>query len=104
LYQQLGETLDVDRDVSSTARLYGLAEQVSGQILQIGNSLRDASKTISRYQAMQEQRGLRKGDGDATRSLVSALNNQLSALKHIDRQLDLATNRIEKDRFLSSSK
>ena len=103
LYQQLGETLDVDRDVSSTARLYGLAEQVSGQILQIGNSLRDASKTISRYQAMQEQRGLRKGDGDATRSLVSALNNQLSALKHIDRQLDLATNRIEKDRFLSSS-
>ena len=102
LYQQLGETLDVDRDVSSTARLYGLAEQVSGQILQIGNSLRDASKTISRYQAMQEQRGLRKGDGDATRSLVSALNNQLSALKHIDRQLDLATNRIEKDRFLSS--
>ena len=104
LYQQLGETLDVDRDVSSTARLYGLAEQVSGQILQIGNSLRDASKTISHYQAMQEQRGLRKGDGDATRSLVSALNNQLSALKHIDRQLDLATNRIEKDRFLSSSK
>ena len=104
LYQQFGETLDVDRDVSSTARLYGLAEQVSGQILQIGNSLRDASKTISRYQAMQEQRGLRKGDGDATRSLVSALNNQLSALKHIDRQLDLATNRIEKDRFLSSSK
>ena len=85
LYQQLGETLDVDRDVSSTARLYGLAEQVSGQILQIGNSLRDASKTISRYQAMQEQRGLRKGDGDATRSLVSALNNQLSALKHIDK-------------------
>ena len=102
LYQQLGETLDVDRDVSSTARLYGLAEQVSGHILQIGNSLRDASKTISRYQAMHEQRGLRKGDGDATRSLVSALNNQLSALKHIDRQLDLATNRIEKDRFLSS--
>ena len=99
LYQQLGETLDVDRDVSSTARLYGLAEQVSGQILQIGNSLRDASKTISRYQAMQEQRGLRKGDGDATRSLVSALNNQLSALKHIDRQLEVATNRIEKDRF-----
>ena len=98
LYQQLGETLDVDRDVSSTARLYGLAEQVSSQILHIGNALRDASKTISRYQAMQEQRGLRKGDGDATRSLVSALNNQLSALKHIDRQLDGATNRIEKDR------
>ncbi len=98
LYQQLGETLDVDRDVSSTARLYGLAEQVSSQILHIGNALRDASKTISRYQAMQEQRGLRRGDGDATRSLVSALNNQLSALKHIDRQLDGATNRIEKDR------
>ncbi len=98
LYQQLGETLDVDRDVSSTARLYGLAEQVSSQILHIGNALRDASKTISRYQAMQEQRGLRKGDGDATRSLVSALNNQLIALKHIDRQLDGATNRIEKDR------
>ena len=98
LYQQLGETLDVDRDVSSTARLYGLAEQVSSQILHIGNALRDASKTISRYQAMQEQRGLRRGDGDATRSLVSALNNQLSALKHIDRQLDEATNRIEKDR------
>jgi chromosome segregation ATPase len=98
LYQQLGETLDVDRDASSTARLYGLAEQVSSQILHIGNALRDASKTISRYQAMQEQRGLRRGDGDATRSLVSALNNQLSALKHIDRQLDGATNRIEKDR------
>ena len=100
LYQQLGETLDVDRDVSSTARLYGLAEQVSGQILQIGNSLRDASKTIARYQTMQEQRGLRKGEGDATRSLVSALNNQLAALKHIDRQLDYATNRIDKDRLI----
>jgi hypothetical protein len=49
---------------------------------------------------MQEQRGLRKGEGDATRSLVSALNNQLAALKHIDRQLDYATNRIDKDRLI----